>query len=607
MTLVRRKEGEIRTSLQDLHTNLSDFADVVVRVEGEHGATEEFDCVGALLAASSRPLGAMLFGPLRAATPQSGEERPILRLRLTEPQHFKNLLRFIHGQDIRARPPHPHVPRPTVRERARGLLRRRRAAPTRPAHAFAPLARAALEVEDAFQMHAVADFYEVLGLRDLCTGFLINSLRPHNCCHLLARGQEVHCEALVDRCLDLLTLDFIAVVEHDHDFPSLSASALLLMAARDELVVSEEFEVFEAIAIWYERRPSADKYAALPELLQRVRWALVREERRDDVNAHAARLRPPAEEEVADEQEAAPPPEVEVEEVEEQRRDSGEAPCSRRSGTPVAPVSMPVSMLLSGGLERLTRSGRRARERAAVDESGEETEIAKLLSTLFPREGAEVADPPSLDAPPAASSSTDASPSDAPRPRQTNWGQLIARHPAADAAEKIYVLQSTKEYMVGRSRKSDIRIGHNAQMPYISSQHCRVFHAIHWPDGRGASGGPSSGWPADSDAREPEEGREAEAAAPRLQAWLEDLSQNGTFINGQLVGRNKQQPLAEGDRIEMVFPQGRQPANNNANAFPVFTYVAHRPPEARPATPPSADEDSSPPVAVEENETLVIG
>ena len=35
--------------------------------------------------------------------------------------------------------------------------------------------------------------------------------------------------------------------------------------------------------------------------------------------------------------------------------------------------------------------------------------------------------------------------------------------------------------MVGRSRKSDIRIGHTAPMPYISSQHFRVYHTIRWP------------------------------------------------------------------------------------------------------------------------------
>ena len=102
VALVHRKDDEIRRSLQDLHTSLEEFGDVLVCVEGEHGAKEEFPCVSAMLAASSRPLGAMLFGALRAATPQTGEERPRLQLRLTEPKHFKNLLRFIHGQDIRA-------------------------------------------------------------------------------------------------------------------------------------------------------------------------------------------------------------------------------------------------------------------------------------------------------------------------------------------------------------------------------------------------------------------------------------------------------------------------------------------------------------------------
>ena len=82
-------------------------------------------------------------------------------LRLTEPEHFKSLLRFIHGLDL------------------------------------------PLEIDEAFQMHHVADFYEVLGLRDLCGQFLLDSLAPHNCCHLLARAREVHCEPLLQRCLAL--------------------------------------------------------------------------------------------------------------------------------------------------------------------------------------------------------------------------------------------------------------------------------------------------------------------------------------------------------------------------------------------------------------------
>ena len=477
VTLLHRPDDEIRSALQDLHATLDQYGDVLVCVEGEHGTKEEFACVSALLAASSRPLGAMLFGSLRATTPHTGDERPRLRLRFTEPEHFQKLLLFIHGQDI------------------------------------------PLEVEDAFQMHHVADFYEVLGLRDLCCRFLIDSLRPHNCCHLLSRAHEVHCEPLVQRCLDLLTLDFIAVVEHDGEYPSLNPATLHAIASRDELVCAEEFEVFEAIATWYERQPSAEKYAALLELLPLVRWSLVREERRAQVFEHASRLRPPAS---VDSESASP----------------------YRKGD----VSAKVAQVHSGSNSNSETSGL---------VSATEGDPLRLLTTLFPP--AEAATPPQAGVLPAP-------------PRQYSWGQLIARHaPSQGGAptepDRVHKLQSTKEYMVGRSRKSDIRIGHQAPMPYISSQHCRIFHSIRWPD-EGSSGA----WVSDGDERE-----------PRLQAWLEDLSQNGTFINGQLVGRNKHQPLSDGDRIEMVFPQGRQPPQSGSS-FPVFTYR----PSARPSTPLSS-------------------
>ena len=125
--------------------------------------------------------------------------------------------------------------------------------------------------------------------------------------------------------------------------------------------------------------------------------------------------------------------------------------------------------------------------------------------------------------------------------------------------------------MVGRSRRSDIRVGHNATMPYISSQHFRVYHSIKWPEpGVGAAG----------DAN----------AMPSLQAWLEDLSQNGTFINGTLVGRGRAQALHDGDKIEMVFPQGRSSTTlQNQNSFPIFTFLEHKPSyPTRAATPLSA-------------------
>ena len=157
------------------------------------------------------------------------------------------------------------------------------------------------------------------------------------------------------------------------------------------------------------------------------------------------------------------------------------------------------------------------------------------------------------------------------RERQLKWGTLVGRNPVpqaaaagqpdapAEATEDVYALHCTKQYMVGRSRRSDIRIGHNAPMPYISSQHFKIYHAVRWPSVQlnGVSLSPNE-------------------RAPFLEARLEDLSQNGTFINGKLVGRDKQVPLADGDKIELVFPQGRVPPQTNANSFPIFTYAAWR-------------------------------
>ena len=93
----------------------------------------------------------------------------------------------------------------------------------------------------------------------------------------------MHCEPLVQRCHYMLTLDFIAVVEQDREFPALSPSVLHALLLRDELVCAEEFEVFEAIAIWYKRARTPEKYESLRELLALVRWSLIPEAKREEI------------------------------------------------------------------------------------------------------------------------------------------------------------------------------------------------------------------------------------------------------------------------------------------------------------------------------------
>ena len=105
VTLIHRRDEDLRASLQHLYAALDKYGDVTICVHGEK-SEQEFCCIASLLASASRPLGAMLFGPMCATTQEDGQ-RKYLHLRMTEPKHFHNLLRHIHGQDIRARHPRP--------------------------------------------------------------------------------------------------------------------------------------------------------------------------------------------------------------------------------------------------------------------------------------------------------------------------------------------------------------------------------------------------------------------------------------------------------------------------------------------------------------------
>ncbi|MCJ1397106.1 hypothetical protein MMC11_000298 [Xylographa trunciseda] len=88
-------------------------------------------------------------------------------------------------------------------------------------------------------------------------------------------------------------------------------------------------------------------------------------------------------------------------------------------------------------------------------------------------------------------------------------------------------------YLVGRHPECD-RIVH---IPTVSNRHCLIFHEN--------KGGDSI-------------------------AVLEDLSSNGTYVNGAIVGRNKRRELKEADEISILEEasfQFRYPKNRDSNAF----------------------------------------
>ena len=112
-----QREGEdVRSSLSSLYDDIRVLGDVVVVVQAEMKPDQPpqmrgFPAVSALLASTSRPLHQMLYGAMRSATPSSGDQRPRLVLRDTDPWCFEQMLHFIHGKQICA-PRAPKIPRP---------------------------------------------------------------------------------------------------------------------------------------------------------------------------------------------------------------------------------------------------------------------------------------------------------------------------------------------------------------------------------------------------------------------------------------------------------------------------------------------------------------
>lgn len=116
------------------------------------------------------------------------------------------------------------------------------------------------------------------------------------------------------------------------------------------------------------------------------------------------------------------------------------------------------------------------------------------------------------------------------------WGCLAFRRlRAADPSVKWFGPEgdltrvvSGGLFTVGRSRGSRLQIGQNWAHPYVSGTHYTLFGWLVWS----AAGQP--------DAVEP---------------WIRDMSQNGTYVNGKLVGAPNCIRLYDQDRVEVFLHQ----------------------------------------------------
>ena len=369
---------------------------------------------------------------------------------------------------------------------------------------------------------------------------------------------------------------FRAVAEKCARFPELPPAELFKLLSRDDLVCSSEEVVVRALADWYHGQSSDEKQALMPSLLPLVRWPLLPEADRDRL----------------------------MERI-EFGHDGGDTPVKDRRAPmfgKTANVPRPMRKLISPSLWPPLQSKPTPPVAPPLDASSSPT-------------------PPV--APPLDASSSDSQQrcgSEAsPVTRRFSWGRLVRAGGTGGGSAPTdgasTVLKCTQPYIVGRSRRANLRIGHDAPTPYISGQHFRVYHELRWPplpvdkeevgpsrmqveaDKEAAleaelAAGPQGAEAQDEGVDDADDTDDAEAEdnvnlpvlhagdPPLLEAWIEDLSQNGTFVNQRLVGKSadgkpNRTRLRNNDVIELVFPQGMQPEGYN---FPRYTFYDPKPP-----------------------------
>jgi len=128
---------------------------------------------------------------------------------------------------------------------------------------------ASIDSSNAQDLLMIADFLIIASLKSKASNFLESSLNASNCLALESFASRYNCESLKHAAVAFKFKNFVAVAKSE-DFKTLDIVNIKELICKDEINVSDEEEVYQAVIAWVRHQLPA-RECLLPELLNCVR------------------------------------------------------------------------------------------------------------------------------------------------------------------------------------------------------------------------------------------------------------------------------------------------------------------------------------------------
>lgn len=134
---------------------------------------------------------------------------------------------------------------------------------------FIYIGEVSIDSSNAQDLLMIADYLIIPSLKTKASNFLENSVSASNCLALESLASRYNCESLKQAAVACKLENFVAVVTSE-DFRALDAENVKELICKDELNVSEEEEVYQAVIAWV-KHDLPSRECLVPELLKCMR------------------------------------------------------------------------------------------------------------------------------------------------------------------------------------------------------------------------------------------------------------------------------------------------------------------------------------------------